>query len=99
VYEKAISYRIYRGCFWTYYCSLCDPYCHIQRHDAQKETRFAGWMLLSSAVWITLSVPIAGTFNLLILYTPAILLLGIAALLSFKEPAEEPLNENDEPGS
>jgi hypothetical protein len=53
---------------------------------SKKETRFAGWMLLSSAVWITLSVPIAGTLNLLFLYMPAILLLGIAALLSFTEP-------------
>jgi hypothetical protein len=53
---------------------------------SKKETRFAGWMLLSSAVWITLSVPIAGTLNLLFLYMPAILLLGIAALLSFSEP-------------
>jgi RsiW-degrading membrane proteinase PrsW (M82 family) len=55
---------------------------------SQKETRFAGWMLLSSAVWITLSVPIAGTLNLLFLYSPAILLLGIAAVLCFKEPEE-----------
>jgi hypothetical protein len=63
---------------------------------SKKETRFAGWMLLSSAVWITLSVPIAGTFNLLYLYTPSILLLGIAALLCFKEPEEDPPMENDE---
>ena len=53
---------------------------------SNNETRFAGWMLLSSAVWITLSVPIAGTLNLLFFYMPAILLLGIAALLSFTEP-------------
>ena len=66
---------------------------------SKKETRFAGWMLLSSAVWITLSVPIAGTLNLLYLYTPAILLLGIAALLCFKEPEEAHSTENDEAGS
>jgi RsiW-degrading membrane proteinase PrsW (M82 family) len=53
------------------------------------ETRFAGWMLLSSAVWISLSVPIAGTLNLLYMYTPAILLLGIAAVLCFMEPEKE----------
>jgi len=55
---------------------------------SKKETRFAGWMLLSSAVWITLSVPVAGTLNLLFLYSPAILMLGIAAVLCFKEPVE-----------
>jgi uncharacterized membrane protein HdeD (DUF308 family) len=52
------------------------------------ETRFAGWMLLSSAVWITLSVPLSGTHNLLYLYTPAILVLGIAAVLCLLEPEE-----------
>ena len=56
---------------------------------ANSETRFAGWMLLSSAVWITLSVPLAGTLNLLYTYTPAIILLGIAAVLCFMEPEEE----------
>lgn len=56
---------------------------------SKTETRFAGWMLLSSAVWIALSVPIAGTFNLLYMYTPAILLLGIAAVLCFMEPEKE----------
>jgi hypothetical protein len=56
---------------------------------SKRETRFAGWMLLSSAVWITLSVPVAGTLNLLYLYTPAILLLGIAAVLCFMEPEED----------
>ena len=34
---------------------------------ANTETRFAGWMLLSSTVWITLSVPIAGVLFLLYL--------------------------------
>jgi hypothetical protein len=56
---------------------------------AKKETRFAGWMLLSSAVWITLSVPIAGTLNLLFLYMPAIVILGISAVLCFMEPEED----------
>jgi len=63
---------------------------------SKKETRFAGWMLLSSAVWITLSVPVAGTLHLLYLYAPAILLLGIAAVLCFKEPEEIPAPEKDE---
>ncbi len=53
---------------------------------SRTETRFAGWMLLSSAVWITLSVPIAGTLSLLYFYTPAIILLLAAAILSFAEP-------------
>ena len=34
---------------------------------ANTETRFAGWMLLSSTVWIALSVPLAGTLFLLYL--------------------------------
>ena len=56
---------------------------------ANSNTRFAGWMLLSSAVWITLSVPLAGTLNLLYWYMPAIIVLGIAAVLCFLEPEED----------
>jgi len=52
---------------------------------ANTETRFAGWMLLSSAVWILLSIPLAGTFYLISWYLPAIILLGIAAVLCFME--------------
>jgi len=63
---------------------------------SKKETRFAGWMLLSSAVWITLSVPIADTLNLLYLYMPAIMLLGIAAVLCFLEPEKDPTLQNDQ---
>jgi hypothetical protein len=55
---------------------------------ANKETRFAGWMLILSAVFITLSVPVAGSLNLLFLYMPAIIILGIAAVLCFMEPEE-----------
>ena len=55
---------------------------------ARRETRFAGWMLLSSSVWIALSVPIAGTLSLLYLYLPAIIILGVAAVLCFMEPEE-----------
>jgi hypothetical protein len=58
---------------------------------ANTHTRFAGWMLLSSSVWITLSVPIAGTLYLLYWYTPAIILLGAGAVLCFMEPEEEPV--------
>jgi len=53
---------------------------------ANTETRFAGWMLLSSAVWILLSVPLAGSFDLLAWYLPTIILLGAAAALCFLEP-------------
>lgn len=56
---------------------------------ARKETRFAGWMLISSAIWITLSVPIAGTLNLLYLYLPTIIILGVSAVLCFMEPQDE----------
>ena len=64
---------------------------------ARKETRFAGWMLISSALWIAVSVPIAGTLNLLYLYLPAIIILGAAAVLCFMEPEEG--MENEVPGN
>jgi hypothetical protein len=56
---------------------------------ANSQARFAGWMLLLSAVWITLSVPIAGTLHLLYWFTPAIILLAAAAVLCFLEQKEE----------
>ena len=56
---------------------------------AAKETRFAGWMLLSSAVWILITAPIAGTFAILYLYAPAIILLAVAGILSLHEPEPE----------
>ncbi|MGA2918597.1 hypothetical protein [Methanoregula sp.] len=56
---------------------------------ANKETRFAGWMLLLSAVFITLSAPVAGTLNLLFLYMPTVVILGITAILCFMEPEKE----------
>lgn len=60
---------------------------------ANSETRFAGWMLLSSAVWILLSVPLAG-HDLITWYLPGVILLGIAAVLCFMEPeADETLPE------
>lgn len=56
---------------------------------ANSETRFAGWMLLSSAVWIPLSVPLSGSLNLLVLYIPAVLFLGASSILCFTEPGDE----------
>ncbi|MCK9631865.1 MAG: hypothetical protein M0R30_09495 [Methanoregula sp.] len=58
---------------------------------ANKETRFAGWMLIFAAVFITLSVPLAGSLNLLFLYMPAVIILGIAGVLCFMEPIPEPV--------
>jgi hypothetical protein len=55
---------------------------------ANKETRFAGYMLIFSAVFITLSIPISGSLSLFIIYLPAVLVLGIAAVLCFMEPEE-----------
>jgi len=56
---------------------------------AKKETRFAGYMLIFSAVFITLSVPIANTLSLLYYYMPTVILLGIAGILCFMEPEEQ----------
>jgi ABC-type transport system involved in multi-copper enzyme maturation permease subunit len=55
---------------------------------ANIQIRFAGWMLLFSAIWITLSVPVAGTLYLFLWFTPAIILLAAAAVLCFLEPKE-----------
>nr|WP_320160592.1 hypothetical protein [uncultured Methanoregula sp.] len=52
---------------------------------ASKDTRFAGWMLMFAAIFITLSVPIAGSLNLLFMYLPAVLILAIAGILCFME--------------
>jgi len=62
---------------------------------ANRETRFAGWMLLSSAVCIMFSVPLAGTVYLLYWYIPTIVLLGCAAVLCFlaQEEADTVLAE------
>jgi len=57
---------------------------------AKSETRFAGYMLIFSAVFITLSVPIANTLTLLYLYLPAIIVLGVAGVLCFMEPSAQP---------
>jgi len=61
------------------------------------ESRFAAWMLLSSAVWITLSVPIAGTFGLLYLYTPAIIFLIVSAFFCFR--GQNPEDKEDIPAT
>jgi NADH:ubiquinone oxidoreductase subunit 6 (subunit J) len=56
---------------------------------SNKEPRFAGWMLLSSAVWILITAPIAGTLTILYLYAPAIILLAIAGIMALREPEPE----------
>jgi len=61
---------------------------------AKSETRFAGYMLIFSAVFITLSVPIANTLTLLYLYLPTVLILGIAGILCFMEPAARPADDD-----
>ena len=67
---------------------------------ASKDTRFAGWMLMFAAIFIALSVPIAGSLNLFTLYLPAILVLGVAGILCFMEkPAEPAEGEEEEKGS
>ena len=53
---------------------------------AKKETRFAGYMLICSAVFITLTVPVANTLSLLYLYLPTVACLGVAGTLCFMEP-------------
>ena len=55
---------------------------------AKKEARFAGLMLVSSALFITLSVPVANTLTLLCLYMPAVIMLGTGGVLCFMEPVE-----------
>jgi len=62
---------------------------------AKKETRFAGYMLIFSAVFITLSVPIANTLSLLYLYLPTVACLGIAGTLCFMEPEESETESAD----
>jgi hypothetical protein len=46
-------------------------------------------MLIFSAVFITLSVPIANTLSLLYLYLPTGACLGVAGTLCFMEPDED----------
>jgi hypothetical protein len=53
---------------------------------AKKETKFAGYMLITSAVFITLTVPIANTLSFLYLYLPTVACLGVAGTLCFLEP-------------
>jgi hypothetical protein len=53
---------------------------------AKKETKFAGYMLICSAVFITLTVPVANTLSLLYLYLPTVGCLGVAGALCFMEP-------------
>lgn len=52
---------------------------------AKKEIRFAGYKLIFSAVFITLSVPIAYILSLLYLCLPNVACLGITGTLCFIE--------------
>lgn len=63
---------------------------------ANTDTRFAGWMLLSSGACIICSVPLAGTFTLITIYLPAIIFLGVASLLCFIEPEEENTDQKEQ---
>jgi len=56
---------------------------------AEGEPRFAGWMLISSSVWILITSPLAGTLTVLYLYAPAIIILAIAGIISLREPETE----------
>jgi hypothetical protein len=62
---------------------------------ANKETRFAGYMLLSSAVFITLCIPIAGSLALLTLYMPTVILLGIASIICFMDASAAEAEEDE----
>jgi hypothetical protein len=62
---------------------------------ASKDTRFAGWMLTFAAIFIALSVPIAGTLNLLYMYLPAVLVLLVAGILCFLEKPAAPEGEDE----
>lgn len=64
---------------------------------ANKETRFAGYMLISSAVFITFCIPIAGSLALLTLYTPTVVLLGIAAVVCFMDASAADLKRAENP--
>jgi hypothetical protein len=55
------------------------------------ETKFAGWMLISSSVWILITAPLAGSLTIMYLYAPAIICLGAAGILALVE--KEPENQ------
>ena len=56
---------------------------------SKKEPHFAGWMFLLSAVWITISVPVANNLNLLFIYIPSIIIMTVAAVMSFRLGGEQ----------
>lgn len=58
---------------------------------SSSETKFAGWMLISSSVWIIITAPLAGTLWIMYLYTPAIICLGAAGALALL--GQEPDNQ------
>jgi hypothetical protein len=55
---------------------------------SKDEPRFAVWMFLLSAVWITISVPVVSNLNLLFIYVPTIVILTGAAVLCFRKGGE-----------
>jgi len=55
------------------------------------EKKFAGWMLVSSSVWILITAPLAGTLSVIYLYAPAIICLGAAGVIALLE--REPENQ------
>jgi hypothetical protein len=60
---------------------------------ASSEKKFAGWMLISSSVWILITAPLAGTLSMMYLYAPAIIGLGVAGVIALveKEPEDQTL--------
>jgi hypothetical protein len=56
---------------------------------SSSETRFAGWMLISSSIWILITAPLAGTFIVLYSYGPSIICLGVAGGLALIEKESE----------
>lgn len=64
---------------------------------ANKDSRFAGYMLIFAAVFITLSIPLSGSISLFIIYLPAVLILGIASVLCFMEPRVEDEQDDENP--
>lgn len=62
------------------------------------EPRLAAWMFVSSAVWIVITSPVIGTPHILALYLVPVILLLIAAFLTFKEPVPDAAAVTENPG-
>jgi hypothetical protein len=61
---------------------------------SRKEPQFAGWMYLSSSIWIIISAPISRSFFPVYLYIPTVIILGISAVLCFWDKTPEMSGEN-----